>query len=546
MPEQTEAVKGVPPLLGLVMARRGVAEREVQAIIDPNFERDIHDPYEFREMEKTVARIEKAISEKEKIVVHGDYDSDGISASALLFLTLKELGANVDVFLPDREKTGYGLRPNTAKYLAEQGAKMIITCDCGIADAEAIALAAKAGVDVIVTDHHSIPDQLPESAYAVIHPLIEGETYPFKGLSGGGVAFKLAQALIRNNKGRFSAPEAFEKWLVDYVALSSIADMVPIVGETRTLTHFGLQIMQKSQRPGLRQLAKLSGEPFTERNIGFYVAPRINAAGRMAHPKVAFDAIVESDPIKAYGYVQELQALNQSRYKAMDEMMVEIDEQLEKTGAADGSIVFVKGEWLPSLAGLAASKLVGRFHKPAVVMASGAQGLVGSGRSTEGVNLVAQLREMEEYFDRLGGHPAACGFTVKPGAVEALEEDLKTAKIQKELRKLEVDALFPVTAVTMESVHDVKKLGPFGQGNPKPIFVSQVKPTGISLVGSDQSHMKLTMESGGRRAKAIAFGFGKYADQIKLQRPAEIAYEVDINTWQGRQEVQIQLLDIRQ
>lgn len=537
----------MPPLLGLVLARRDVAsEQEAQEFIHPDYDRDIHDPFEFREMKKAVDAISEAISTQASIMIHGDYDADGISASSLLYVTLKKLGARVDVFLPDREKDGYGLREKTVEQFADQGVNLVITCDCGISDGPAIEIAHNAGVAVIVTDHHTIPEQPPQHAIAIIHPLMEEETYPCKTLSGGGVAFKLAQALIRTHDDQFASAEAFEKWLVDYVAISSVADMVPLQGETRSLTHFGLKVLPRSQRPGLRLLVQSSGRDVNERSIGFYIAPRINAAGRMDHPKIAFHALVETDPVKAYGYVQELQALNEARYKAVDVMMKEIDQELQDSSAKDGSIILVQGEWMPSLAGLAASRVANRYHKPVLVVAKGEQGLVGSGRSVEGVDLIAILREHEQFFERLGGHPQACGFTLKEGVFEELAVTLQRAEIEPQKRTLKIDAHVPLELASLETVDEVKKLGPFGQGNPAPIFVSRVVPVAADRIGANQKHLRMTVRAGNTRYKVIGFGAGELHDQIELQKPAELAYNLDINEWQGRKEVQVELLDIRQ
>jgi single-stranded-DNA-specific exonuclease len=401
-------------------------------------------------------------------------------------------------------------------------------------------------VDVIVTDHHTIPSQIPEKALAIIHPLIEGEPYPGKTLSGGGVAYKVAQAFIRTYPQKFGNAEAFEKWLVDYVAVASIADMVPLIDETRTLVHFGLKILPKSQRPGLRLLAQNAGAPFTERSVGFFIAPRLNAAGRMDHPNAAFRVLVEENPVKAYGYVQELNALNQARTAELGVMMREIHSELEKTGAHEHPIILVHGQWRPSLAGLAASKLVNLYHKPVLVIAKGEQGLVGSGRSIEGYNLIGALRQIEHYFDRLGGHPAACGFTVKEGAIDQLHHEIAQARVQSAPRTLVIDADYPLELLTLETARDLASLGPFGEGNPKPVFSSRAVLLSADTIGSDNRHLRMFLQAGKRRFKAVAFGLGGEYDKLQIQNPAEIAYELAINSWQGQDELDIHVKDVRQ
>jgi single-stranded-DNA-specific exonuclease len=286
-----------PTVLQLLWNRGLRTQAAIDEFLNPDYGRDLHDPFLFRDMSKACERLGRACREREKIAVHGDYDADGVCAAAIAVTTLRALGAEAGVFLPHREIDGYGLNRRTVERLAAEGVKVIVTCDCGIANAAEVALAREKGMDVIITDHHALPAELP-GAFATIHPQVPGETYPRDGLAGGGVAWKLAQALVRRAaRGGVALPPGFEKWLLDLVAISSVADLVPLLGETRTLVKYGLVVLGKTRRVGLRELMLAAGvyaedgrprRAIDSATIGFQIAPRLNAAGRLDHANAAF------------------------------------------------------------------------------------------------------------------------------------------------------------------------------------------------------------------------------------------------------------------
>src|SRR3989344_4064390 len=331
-------------VLQLLWNRALRSQRDIDEFLNPDYVRDIHDPFLFRDMQRAVDRLFAAIAAQEKIVIHGDYDADGVSASIILTNTLRALGAVTDFFLPHRETDGYGLNINTVEKLAAEGARIIITCDCGISNAVEIARAKELGIDVIITDHHQEPINLPDAAYATIHPKIAGETYPFKGLAGGGVAFKLSQGLLRTHAQHNpklpsgESHEVFEKWLLDMVAISSVADMVPLLGETRTLVRYGLLVLGKTRRVGLRRLMKGAGlldqngapkhAKITAEDIGFKIAPRINAAGRMNHATTAFQLLLEQEEDRARALAEEINANNNARQELTADLVLKAREQI--------------------------------------------------------------------------------------------------------------------------------------------------------------------------------------------------------------------------
>jgi len=372
----------LPNIVANLLYHRGIiTQSQIDEFLDPDYSQNVHDPYLFKDMEKTVTEIFLAIKNKDKIVVHGDYDADGVSASVILVSTLKILGCeNCEVFLPHRETDGYGLNVNTINKLSENGTKLIITCDCGVSNATEIELANSLGMKVIVTDHHAVPEILPP-AFSIIHPKVPGETYPDKGLAGGGVAFKVMQGLLKKYHENYvveSGPTlGWEKWLLDMVAIASVADMVPLLGESRTLTKYGLIVLNKTKRIGLQKLlleARLIEEDGTTKydlsadTIGFQIAPRINAAGRMNHANVAYNLMMTENPEEATELAHDLDKNNQDRQKVTEDLVKEAVRQAEIQ--KDQPILFILGAgWSTGIVGLIASKIKERYYKPTIVMA---------------------------------------------------------------------------------------------------------------------------------------------------------------------------------
>lgn len=575
--EFLDAHPELPAIAARLLWHRGIRTQEaIDEFLSPDYGVHVHDPFLFREMAKAVQRIFLAIEKNERIVVHGDYDADGVSASTILNGALRALGAeNVSVFLPHRETDGYGLNSRTVELLASEKTRLIITCDCGISNTKEVAEANEKGMDVIITDHHAIPAALPP-AYAILHPKIEGEPYPDKNLAGGGVAFKLLQGLFREHKKTHDTlpngdtHERAEKWSLDMAAIASVADMVPLLGESRTLTKFGLIVLNKTKRIGLQKLlleARLMESDGTMKKvldaetIGFQIAPRINAAGRMNHANVAYNLLNTSDAIEATDLAFELNRNNLDRQHATDEYVKEALLQIPEQ--KDEPVLFVIGKtWTTGIVGLIASKIKEKFQKPAIAIAWREGMFTGSGRSVEGFNMIAAMQEMPEHFLKFGGHPMACGFTLRDaGALNGFQAALRSAFRAKTAGldmtpKLLIDAEVNLEDVTWELYDILEKFKPFGVGNDCPRYaamnltVASQKP-----VGKDGKHLTINVRHkthrirktiGWRLCDADANGHGcDWNKELKSGDKIDLVFEIGVNEWNGNRELQLAIVDIR-
>lgn len=558
----------IDPLAADLLYRR---EMRTQAAIDeflnPDYGEDLHDPFLFREMQTAIDRVMQAIRLKEQITVHGDYDADGLSGAVILHSTLKFLGAeSVNVYLPDREREGYGLNANTVDYLHGQGTKLIITCDCGISNAEEINQARGLGIDVIVTDHHTQRGDLPNAI--ILHPKVLGETYPFKELAGGGVAFKLAQGLLRSQKADLPVKEAatyeaFEKWLLDMVAISSVADMVPLVGENRTLVKYGLTVLSKARRLGIRAILQKAGLfppkngkelKLTTYEIGFVIAPRLNAAGRMDHANAAFGALMAQEEPHAAQLAENLEQTNKNRQTVTEKML---KEALEQIGEIDRNkpqaIVVYDPSWSVGVAGLIASRLLDRFHLPVFVLAQINGHIAGSGRSIEGFDCVQALNAMKELFSKYGGHARACGFTLAANDLLDAFRQRATEYAQKVLGeeeiapKMIIDGEIEINQLTWDFYEQIRQFEPFGMGNPQPKFLTRnAEIVDVSAVGAEGAHLRLTVTQNHTiYRKCIAFRQGKWTETLRVGDKIDMVYHLDVNEWNGNRELQLKIMEIR-
>ncbi|MEK7545530.1 MAG: single-stranded-DNA-specific exonuclease RecJ [Patescibacteria group bacterium] len=566
--EAFTALAGHSRLIAALLWRRGIrTAAEADGFLHPSWDRDVHDPFLFLDMRKAVDRLMKAAKTGEKIVVHGDYDADGVSGSVVLHSTLKAIGADVSVYLPHREKDGYGMNSPSIEKMAAEGTKVIITCDCGISSGKEITLAVSLGIDVIVTDHHTLPPELPP-AYAILHPLREGETYPFRHLTGGGVAFKLCQALWKEAH----LPEGHEKWLLDMVSISTVADMGKLVGENRALVHYGLVVLNKTKRLGLKTLidgVRRDDEVLDAMSIGFRIAPRINAAGRMEHADAAFGLLTAETSEDAEVRAEVLHGHNTDRQKATANIM----EEAFVMGAAQAtqSAIVVAGQgWPAALCGLVASKLVDEHYRPVIALGrqtrlsplleqEGAGGVpsaaryVGSGRSIPGFDVTGALRACSEHIQKFGGHPAACGMTIvgdenfeafKRAFVAHADATLGSADLTP---SIEIEEEAAVHEVSVGLIRELKALEPHGEGNPRPRFLLRGGRVASSRqVGAEGKHLQLTVvDDKGGRLKLIGFGFGPRLVDLPIGGPIDAVVELDLNEWQGRVEPQGRVVDIR-
>lgn len=540
----------IHPTAVQLLSNRGITEtQDVESFLQPDYMNDQHDPYLFRDMQKAVDRISSALEKKEKITIYGDYDADGVCASAVLYKTLVALHASVDYYLPHRDTEGYGLNMKAVEMLKENGTQLIITVDCAISNHAEVAKAVELGMEVIVTDHHSEPPELPTAALAVINPKLTQETYPFKYLAGVGVSFKLCQALIR----KYELGEAFEKWLLDLVAISTVTDFVELTGENRLFLKYGLIVMQKNQRPGLRELFTVMGVDPTTANaetIGFKLGPHINAAGRLNHANQALELVLEENTEKAHEMAVELAKTNRQRQAQSNQMSKEA--MLQAALQADEQVIIVEADnWPVGLVGLVAGKVASDYHRPAFVITTMGDEIVGSGRSIEQFHLVDALQSMDEVFTKYGGHPGACGFSLKNR--EALEEfklrmrarakELLDGQDLRKIVQIEQELTLPETDWAVVKV--VEDFAPYGQANPQPIFVSRgVTVEKADCVGKTKDHLRMTVSQDGTKRQCIGFGAGHLCENLTPGTQIDLAYTISINEWNGNREIQLQIVDI--
>jgi len=574
--EFLEAHPELQPIVSeLLYQRKLVTPAAIDEFLNPDYSQDIHDPFLFRDMRKAVERLFQAIEKKERLTIHGDYDADGVSASVILTGLFNALDYhNFSVFLPHRETDGYGLNKNTVQLLASEGTKVIITCDCGISNQEEVTLANSFGMDVIITDHHTVPPILPD-AYAIIHPKVPEETYPDKTLSGGGVAFKLLQAMLQLHEQKHELlpngerPEALEKWSLDMVAISSVADMVPLLHESRTLTKYGLIVLNKTRRIGLQKLllearlmhndGQMKSELTTD-TIGFQIAPRINAAGRMNHANVAYRLLVTNDPIEAINLAYELNQNNQERQRLVEGVMREAVKQAE--AQKEMPVLFIIGnDWPVGIIGLIAGKIKERYYKPTMVITQSQAELIGSGRSIAELDMIEALQEIPQVFKKFGGHPMACGFTLNPAISLTECQTICTQKFQEKIiisdtsAKLIIDAQIDLDEVNWELYDIIQKFSPFGQDNPKPKYLARdLTVTALEPVGKDKKHLRLMVRSKtGRIRKTIGWGLCNpekndqvdWGKALAIGDKIDLVFEIDVNEWNGNRELQLTIVDLR-
>lgn len=524
---------GVSETVASVLARRGLGDPEAaRAFLQP--EQISHDPLLLGDMAVAVARLRAAIEQSQRICVHGDYDVDGICATALATLTLKELGADVVWHLPSRFEEGYGVSAVTIARLAEEGVKLILTVDCGITAAAEVEEARRLGVDMIITDHHRPGETLPRCPIVATRP----SAYPFPDLCGTGVVAKLAQALLGGDHPAVTRH-------ADLVALATIADVVPLLDENRALATAGLRGLSRTQKPGLRALMRVAGvDPATvdATAVAFRLAPRINAAGRLGRPDVALHLVLTEDAREADLLANELEVLNRDRQaveeRILREAVATVDGWPAEKRARRAYVVWGEG-WHEGVIGIVASRLVERYGRPVVLIAGEGERWKGSGRSVPSFDLHAGLAACSAHLERFGGHRAAAGLSIAPDRLESFAAAF-AAHADAELVDVDltpvtrIDAIVPAAALTLELARELEQLAPFGLGNPDvTLLVAGCEAVGASTVG-DGKHLRFRVRQQGRDAgSAIAFGLGGQLDRLRSESRFDVAFRLKQNHWNG-------------
>ncbi len=539
---------------------RGITSADgVRRFLNPDYLRDLPDPFLFFDMERTVARLYDALEKKEPILIHGDYDADGICATAILASVFRAFGGKVLTFLPTRHEDGYGVSTRAVEQAMKSGVRVLITADCGIAAHEPLARATAAGIDVIITDHHRVGATVPD-AFAILHPLRDGERYPDQTLTGGGVALKLAQGLIRSSmplhrryrEGRTPVMgwEAFEKWLLDLAAISTIADCSRMVGESRAIVSFGLIALRKTLRPGLRALyarARIEDKPLTEDTIRFSIAPRINATGRLRDPKLSLELLLAEDTERAERVAGEIEALNTERQQLTHAAVAEVQEELATN--VPPMVFAYREHWNVGLISLLASRFAHQFARPAFVLAKHRDELVGSARGVDGFDCVEFLEGARSCLKRFGGHTRAAGFTLAPEHYESFRAAVSEHQPPPaaEEQNIAIDSILRLNEADQALATVVEHFAPFGEGNSEPIFVSKgLRLTNMRRVGKSGSHLQavLTEGSGGTTVRSVGFGMGDRFTSL-LSGLVDVAFHLRRDTWNGNERVQAVIVDMK-
>jgi single-stranded-DNA-specific exonuclease len=510
----------------------------------------LHDPYLMKGMDKAVGRVLDAVKNNEKICVYGDYDVDGITSTAVMVRTLRRLGADTSYYIPNRMEEGYGLSMGSMDIIKEQGVNLILTVDCGIRSNDIIDYANSLGMQVIVTDHHECEGELPK-AFSIVNPHQYECGYPYKGLAGVGVAFKLASSLLeRSGYGNYAEE------LLDLVTLGTIADVVPLLDENRVIVKNGLEKIRNSNNEGIKALLEvcgLSGKELNAYNVAFMLAPRINAAGRIADASECVELLLTDNPARAAEIARKLDADNRERQGIENQILNDAVAMLESSVdfEKDRALILAGEGWHIGVIGIVASRLVDRYYLPAMVMCVDGELSKGSARSIPGFNIFEAMSRHSSLFEKYGGHEMAAGFTIRTDRISELRErmNMEVARVmgtEKLLPELRVDYKLDSDDINLDTVSRLKLLEPFGIGNPSPLYVYRgLKVLSARAVGSDGKHLSLMVYDGVNEIKCIAYNMGSMQKVLSIGKKIDIICSVENNLWNNIESVQLNIKDIR-
>lgn len=506
-----------------------------------------HDPYLMDGMKESVDRIQHAIAKNERILIYGDYDADGVSSTTVLVYTLRELGASFDYYIPNRFTEGYGPNEAAFRQAKEDGYDLIVTVDTGISGVHEAEVAKEIGIDLIITDHHEPPPVLPD-AYATINPKKPGCGYPFKGLAGVGVAFKLAQALLDRIPGH----------LLEIAAMGTIADLVPLQDENRLIASEGIRALQNSSKPGIKALLDvcgLKGQELNEEHLGFGIGPRLNAVGRLESADPAVELLTTDDFELAEQLASEIDALNKTRQELVNTMTQEAIEEVETNDLLNENnrvLIIAREGWNAGVIGIVASRLVEKYYRPTIVMSIDREKGVakGSARSIEAFDMFMNLSECRDILPHFGGHPMAAGMTIDLTYLESLRERLNEQALEKLTEKdlmplTKVDLHCKVEDITLETIEEMNLLAPFGVSNPKPVvMLKDVHLSQIRRIGSKDNHLKVALEENGATLDGVGFNFGYVFEEIASRAAVSVIGQLSVNEWNGLRKPQIFVKDM--
>lgn len=533
--------------------------QDIETFLQPNFDSDLHNPFLMPAMEQAVDMIRTAQKTQQKVMIIGDYDADGITGTALLYEMLKAIGlSNIVCRLPHRIRDGYGCQPHIVEEAIRDKVDLMITVDNGISSHDAIALARQHDIQVIVCDHHTIPDTLPQ-ADAILHPKIDQCEYPFKDLTGVGVAFKLAQAVCPRILPSIEA-EKFLKWNLDLVAIGTVADCATVLGENRVLIKYGLMILemlgknQTTRRPGLQNiLTQCAGKnpAYDATLIGFRIAPRINAAGRLSHPDSSLKLLTTHDVVEAELLARELQELNTRRQEKTIEAVNQAKQQLWQDTLTEKILIARNKEWHPGIVGLIAGRLTEEFHRPSIIFHENDDGvLVASARSTKQFNIIQAIAAQKALLRRYGGHSQAAGCSLDLENYDTFRENMKQlaneALTDEDLHPvLDIDCELYPEFMSMDLKREIDLLEPYGVGNARPVFLMRdLEVQSVNPVGRNGAHAQIRVRAKDRTIKGIAFQQGYLAKKLSQGELVQVACCLQENHWNGQTSLEIEVIDV--
>ncbi len=542
------------PVIAKILINRGICDEETKRVFfDSDYDQDLHDPFLLSGMEEAVARILSAREKKEKVCIYGDYDADGVTSATLLKDFFNQIGIESFCYIPDRNREGYGFNENAINYIKNQKAKLVVSVDCGISNFSEVEGANLDKLDIVILDHHHVPEKIP-NAVAVVDPKKDGEKYPFKDLAGVGVAFKFIQA-VASKIDEFDEQKL--KWFLDLVAIGTIADCVPLLGENRVLVKYGLVVLAKTKRVGLKQIFNVGRVAIDENNfpssqqVAFQIAPRINAAGRMDHANTAFNLLAckNGEEPEARVLALEIEDQNQHRQKVTKQIIDEVEKEIGAIEEADKIIIASSPHWELGVVGLAAGKITDKYNRPSILLKEKDDGiLTGSCRSIPKFSIIEALEKHKDLFEKYGGHDQAAGLSIKKERFEEfkkiMNEEVSAILPEEIIKLIEIDAEIDSVEINEKIARELSMLEPFGAGNQPPVFYAKnLEIIDKKLVGKTGAHMKLWFKREKGILEAIGFGLGEKYTEIKIGDKIEAVFNIEEDSWNGNKKLQLKLID---
>lgn len=536
---------GIHPIIAQLLVNRSIDEiEEADNFLNPDLE-SLHDPFLFKDMDKAVERIQRAVKEKERVLIFGDYDVDGVTSSVILNSTLTQLGLELIHHIPHRVNDGYGLNHEIAELAFQQNVNLLITIDCGITAFDEVESIREKGIDVIIIDHHEPSDNLLPNAIAIIDPKQKDCRYPFKELASAGLALKFSEALTKKRN----------EDLIGFAALGTVADVVPLKGENRILVNYGLKVIHKTKNKGLRALlksSKINKGPLTPFHIGFILGPRINAAGRMGTAHTSLDLFLCDDEEQAEHLTKELENYNLERQKMQNDTVAEamaiVEEQINFK--EQKVIVLNKEGWHKGVLGIVASRLTDKYYRPSIVISTNEGIGTASCRSIEGFHIQNALQECQGILENYGGHEGAAGLTIKQEKIDPFREMInaiaqRILEVKKLTPSITIESEIPLISIDEQLAETIESLQPFGEGNPQPVFCSRRLTVKSYPQILGRGTLKFWVEQAGKTISAVGFGMEKYAGLIRPGEEIDLAYEITIDDWNKAPQAQLRLKDIK-